>query len=528
MSDRVDELKERLRREIHERRSMEESERLSGSFRDFVREAWKEVKKNVIYSHNWHIDAICEHLVGVSIGEIKRLQIWVPPVSMKSLTVSVLWPAWEWTFNPWMRYWGASYETRLAGRLAATSRNLITSEWYQARWPVSLIRDAEHYFENDQGGTRLATSPESTGTGEHGDRILIDDPLSAQQAEATSKANLTHVNEIWYDGTVSTRGTNENHARIIIMQRLHENDLAAYVLGLEDWTVLCLPERFEHNHPYAWRGKRQDIQSLGSTFGGGDPRMIDGELLWPTHRPDEVSDAIRKSLRHRYAGQQQQRPAAREGQLLMRSWWRFYPPRLMEDETRRPRCHMVCQTVDTPLKDKESNDLVSIQAWGVKGADRYLLDVRTDHMNYSKCKRAIKEQAAYVRKLFPRARHVVLIENRGYGVELIVDLKRELTGVTKIDPSGDGDKVMRAEAASDDLESGNCWLPGLGGGADESLGPAKVISAEISEFIESCATFPNAAHDDDVDAYSQAMNYLRGRLVKAGRVGTIFRQRRVA
>lgn len=515
----MSELLSALDQHIHEREALEESERLSSSLNAFVRAAWKQVKPHVAYSHNWHIDAICEHLVAVSMGEIKRLQVWVPPVSMKSLTVSVLWPAWEWTWKPAVRYWGASYETALAMRLSAMSRNLIMSNWYQDRWggQFKLIRIADRYWENDKGGTRLATSPESTGTGEHGDRILIDDPISAQSAEAVTKLKLAYVNETWYDGTVSTRGTDENHARILIMQRLHENDLAAHLLTLEDWTVLCLPERFWKGHPYAWRGHRTDIPSAGSTLGSGDPRSSEEELLWPSHRPEAISDAISKSLKHRASGQLQQWPAPKEGQLLKRSWWRFYPPDLMDQPKRRPACHIVIQTIDTPLKDKESNDMVSIQAWGVKGADAYLLDVRTDWMNYRKAKRAILEQAREVRKMFPKARHVVLIENAGYGVELIVDLKRELTGVNKITP--DMDKVLRAEAASDDLESGNCWLPGIGGGADTSLGPARSVSKDVQDFIESCALFPNAAHDDDVDAWSQCMNWKRSRVLRAGRAG---------
>lgn len=523
MSTQVAEL---LRQELQDRQVTEEAERLSGpgSFIRFVKAAWPVIKSEVSYSHNWHIDAIGEHLEAVTAGEIKRLQVWVPPVSMKSLLVSVLWPAWEWTFRPGIRYWGASYETRLAMRLSAMSRDLVLTDWYQQRWGENfqVIRDAEHYWGNNRGGTRLATSPESTGTGEHGDRILIDDPLSAQKADAISRTNLNFVNEVWYDGTVATRGTNPEHARIIIMQRLHENDLAAHVLTLEDWTVLALPERFWPTHPYAWRGSRTDIESEGSTIGSGDPRMVEGDLLWPEQRPAAVSDAIANSLKHRAAGQQQQWPAPKEGQILKRHWWRFYDPEIMLDAKRRPHCSAVVQTIDTPLKDKESNDMVSIQSWGVRGADRYLLDIRTEHMNYLQAKRAIKEQALYVRRMFPRVAHYILIENAGYGVELIIDLKRELTGVTKISPTQDGDKVMRAEAASSDLESGNCWLPGVGGGADETLGPVRKAAAVITKFIESCALFPLAEHDDDVDAWSQCMNFLRARSVRPARTASPF------
>ena len=87
-----------------------------------MREAWPTLKPEERYQHNWHIEAICEHLEAVSAGEINRLQIWIPPGMMKTTMVSVFWHAWEWTTKPWLRYWGASYETRLAGRLSKQSQ----------------------------------------------------------------------------------------------------------------------------------------------------------------------------------------------------------------------------------------------------------------------------------------------------------------------------------------------------------------------------------------------------------------------
>lgn len=540
MSGSKDEIRDLLKKEIGDRRLQEEAEELSGSLSKFVKAAWPHVKKHEQYRHNWHLDAINLHLEAVSAGEIHRLQIWVPPGSMKSLSVSVFWHAWEWTSRPWLRYWSASYETRLAGRLSALSRDLMMEPWYKERWGSTFRfnRDAEHYYGNDQGGTRLATSPESSGTGEHGHRILIDDPINAKDADADSKSTLTTVNE-WFDGTVPSRGLDGvvgpdgseiNHARVLIMQRLHDEDLAAHALEVEDWVVLCIPERYYSGHPYAYRGQagRVSEEDKGSTLGPGDPRVED-ELLWPDRRSELASNALHKQLRHRAAGQLQQMPAPKEGQTLLRSWWRFYDPELFtkaENANKRPRCSMVVQSIDSPLKDKQTNDMVSIQAWGVKGADRYLLDVTTAHMNFSKAKRTIIEQAKHVRKLYPKARHKILIENAGYGPDLIIDLKRVLTGVEKINAGQEGDKEIRADAAADDLQSGNCWLPGVGAGVDETMGPARVVSNEIHDFIESCATFPHAKHDDDVDSWSQAMNWLRARVVAPGRTASPFKRRR--
>lgn len=505
--------------ELARRRVEEDAERLSESFCEFVREGWHVLKPAEPLHWNWHIDAIGEHLEAVSAGEIKRLQIWVPRATMKSMNVSIYWPAWEWTRNPWIRFWTASYELGLAGRLAGKSRDLMLSDWYRMRWgdTFELLKEGERYYSNDKGGTRLATAPGSTALGEHGHRIIIDDAINAAAADATSRVVLEATNE-WYDATVQgSKADPKNAAEVIIMQRLHENDLAAHALSKApgEWTVLCLPERYEKSHPYAW---------------DGDPRS-EGELLWPSHRDEVASDNLARALgSHRAAGQMQQRPSAREGEILKRHWWRFYDPKLFRDERlrdRRPKFRMVVQSVDTPLKDKESNDLVALQAWGVVGADRYLLDLRKGHMNYSQAKRAILEQARYVRTLYKGVGHYCLIENAGYGVELIAELKREMTGVTKISRGADGDKIMRAESASGDLESGNCFLPGYRLGVDEFSMPDEARTpADIVSFIDSCAMFPNAKHDDDVDAWSQCMNWLRSRTTAPARTWSSFRRRR--
>jgi len=242
--------------ELARRDASEEAERLSNDLSAFVREAWHTLKPNEAFQDNWHITTICEHLEAVSRGEIRNLQVWIPPGMMKSLNVSVFWPAWEWTRDPWLRYWTAVYELGLAGRLAGLSRNVMASPWYQARWghKFRLVKTSENYFSNDKGGTRLATAPGSTGLGEHGHRVIIDDPINAQAADATSRVTLDATNG-WYDGTVQGRKADPTKAvEVIIMQRLHENDLAghAYEQNPHAWTILCLPERYESDHPFAY------------------------------------------------------------------------------------------------------------------------------------------------------------------------------------------------------------------------------------------------------------------------------------
>ena len=507
-----------------EARALEERESLRGSFMNFVKQAWHTVKPNEPFISNWHLDAIAEHLEAVSRGEIHRLQIWIPPGTMKTGMCTVYWHPWEWTTRPWLRYFTASYEIHLVQRFSLDAQKVIMSPWYQDRWPEAshLNLEAATYWNNDQGGSRFATTPKSTGTGEHGHRIVIDDPVPARAADNSAdilidlRTLLNQANE-WYDSTVSSRYIDNadmgfRHARVLVMQRLHENDLAAHLNELEDWTVLCLPERF-WEHPFAWRGERVHPAvrpHLPLELEFGDPRA-EGELIWPARRDETASRILERELTtFRAAGQLQQWPAPREGNLLKRDWWRWYDPRWRNDASKLPRFSRIVISADTPLKDKESSDNVAIQAWGVHGADRYLLDLDIGKMNYGKAKRRIVEMAKWTRKTWPYCHSTVLIENAGYGVELVVDLKREIIGVQKVDPGPMGDKVSRAEAASDVLESGNCWIPGYGPPWQPAMDEART-PAEINAFVHSLATFPFAQHDDDADAWSQAMNWLRAK-----------------
>ncbi len=528
-----------LRQKKNETRAAEEREILSQSYMAFVEAAWHTLKPNEPFIRNWHLDAMAYHQEAVSRGDIHRLQIWIPPGTMKTGMVTVFWHPWEWTTRPGMRYWGASYEVHLAGRFSLESQQVIKSNWYQERWGdgFNLTLDAASYWKNDKGGSRLATTPgSSVGTGEHGHRIMIDDPVPARAAEGDLSFDLkTELSKArnWYDSTVSSRyiDTPEmRHARILVMQRLHMDDLAAHMLEQEEWTILALPERFWKGHPYAWRGEQihEKVRPyLSPLLEYGDPRA-EGELIWPARRDEAASNALSKQLTSlRAPGQLQQWPTTREGNLLKRDWWRFYDPRIRakEDWSKLPRFGTIVISVDTPLKDKETNDFVAIQCYGVSGADRYLLDLRKGRMNYSAAKRAIMEMSRWSTKTWRRVPNYCLIENAGYGVELIVDLKREVNGVTKISIGGDGDKIQRAEAASDALESGNVFVPGYGPpwqpAYDEQRCPADIV-----DFVSSCAVFPHGANDDDVDAWSQAMNWLRSRSTKASRGYSVLTGRR--
>ena len=213
--------------------------------------AWPAMKPDDDYLHNWHIDAICEHLEAVTRGEITRLQVWVPPVSMKTLLVSVMWPAWEWTHSPKTRYWSASYSEPLSGIIASWSRGLILSDWYQAALGRQVFRSsASRCFsfptteeepalrpvrrEREQGSTVIEYSL-MTRSNRMTLLRLLEPPWKSRTSGGTPR--------------VSSRGIGNDFARVIVMQRLHENDLCGHTLAKEHYEVLCLPERYESKPP---------------------------------------------------------------------------------------------------------------------------------------------------------------------------------------------------------------------------------------------------------------------------------------
>lgn len=472
----------------------EEADRLAGSLREFTRAAWPLLEPATPFKPNWHIDAISEHLEGCRKREIRRLVINIPPRHMKSLNVTVLWPSWWWASEPWVRFLSASYGEKLATRDAVKSRRLIESAWYRARWGhvFRLLRDQNQKarYENDQTGYRIATSVGGTGTGEGGDVIILDDPHKADEVESdVERENVLD----WHAGVISTRFNDPaTGVEVLVMQRLHEDDLTGHLLELGGWEHLCLPAEYEPEHPFVWPD---------------DPRNEPGELLWPDHiGPDELAE-IKKNLEspYREAGQLQQRPAPAEGGLFKLGGLRYFPPEHLEPPSPLTFTRIV-SSWDTTFKDKLENDYVVGACWGVKGANRYLLRVMRDRMSLAETKRAIREMHGWAEATYPGLAHSTLIENTANGPDIIAELRHEITGIVAVTVRGD--KKMRAHAVSPIWESGNVLVPGFpradGVGFDGARTPGWV-----QQWIAEHTSFPNASHDDQVDTTSQVLNWLR-------------------
>lgn len=323
------------------------------SYAEYIRQAWHVLEPNKGFIWNWHLDCISEHLEAVTAKEINYLIINIPPRHTKSITATVAWPTWEWGPKklPEYRYVCSSYSQALSTRDCRKSRNLIQSKWYQDRWgdryTLSYDQNAKTRYDNDQRGFRIATSVTGMGTGEGGERIIVDDPHNVLEAESETKRKEVNL---WWDESMSSRIDDEKiGAYVIIAQRTHHDDLCGHIISkweageIPNLTKLILPARYEKERELNLQtrtplpsyfekrfGKKkvdvlkeanllidEDYEKTIKSIDAYDPRIKDGEIL-DYSRFDESSMVARENRMTAYsrAGQLQQRPHPRGGGMF--------------------------------------------------------------------------------------------------------------------------------------------------------------------------------------------------------------------
>jgi predicted phage terminase large subunit-like protein len=532
-----------------------EMERCEDDLRSFIESGWHVLEPANPFTGGWHIDAICEFLTAITDAQIRNGVINIPPRHMKSLAVSVFWPTWEWLKQPSLRYMFGAYRQSLAKRDNGKALQLIESPWFQKRWAhrIQIRKDvrSKTKFENTLTGYRIATSVTGGVTGDGADRIVADDPHNVKQAESLAVRESTID---WWDGAMSTRGNNpKTVAKLVIMQRVHERDVAGSCIDSGDYETLILPAEFDGKRRSfsVGTGKyfpgtevgaprrsetlaevMKEMEAEGKRLDGRtgeirelrfyDPRTQEGELLWEPRFDRVELEKLKKTLGpYRAAGQLAQEPAPPEGGRLKRVWWRFWqyqdmnlPPVVVKVPMGKPVQHPVytlprtyeqglaglfdetVESWDMAFTGTENSSFTVGQVWGRLQANRFLLDQHREQND-------IVETIAAFRALTTKWPFAItkLIENKANGPAVCQTLKNEIPGIVLVPPYGDKD--ARAVAVSPYVYAGNVYLPH----------PEMPGCEWVPGLINEGARYPLSTYGDQVDTLAIALLYFEDGIV---------------
>ena len=435
----------------------------------FVHKVFDTVSPGDLYQHNWHIEAIAYELGRCLDGDNRRLLITQPPRSLKSICASVAFVAWALGHDPASRFICVSYSQDLAGELARQFRRVVDSDWYRHLFPeMRLVKDTGSECVTSAGGGRIATSIGGTLTGRGADVIIIDDPLKAEEAHSeTARKSVID----WYATSLVTRLNDKRRgAVVVVMQRLHEEDLVGHLLRQGAWRHLDLPAIAIEDHVLRIGAGPHDLH-----------RRKEGDLLHPKRESRETLERIKVEVGSlAFSAQYQQRPLPIEGNLIKRDWFKRYdaPPQPAPDLR-------VAQSWDVATTTRQTSNYSVCTTWAMLGKTYYLLDVWRDRLEYPELKRKVISLQAF------HGAGTVLIESVGLGLNLVQDLCAD-SPESFPNPIGilpEGGKLTRMEAQTAKIEAGQVLLPK----------DAPWLDVFLSELL----AFPHGRHDDQVDSVSQ-------------------------
>lgn len=445
-------------------------------FCSFVQRGFQELNPHGRLLMNLGIEVVCSKLEACLFRGVKRFIINVPPRHLKSICASVALPAFILGHRPWANVLCVSYGQELAEKMARDTRILMQSGYYKSTFKtrISSDKNSVNEFVTTQNGCRMATSIGGVLTGRGADFIIIDDPLKPE--DALSETLRKRVND-WYENTLISRLNDKvNGVIIIIMQRLHMDDLVGHVLGKEDWEVLSFPAIAEKDETY-W---------FENGFGMKKYERKAGEALHPEREPLEILQRMRATIgEYHFNAQYQQNPQPKGGNIIKTGWLKYYVNGEQPSDFER-----IVQSWDTANKAGEANDYSACTTWGIKNDQAWLLHVMRRKMEYPDLKRTIVEHSTHHKA------QVVLIEDKASGTQLIQDLKASNLSIVKgvQRPSG-CDKAMRLEAASLSFENGVIYFP--------------TEAPWLNDFVAELTGYPGTKHDDQVDSTSQFIEWMK-------------------
>lgn len=505
-----------------------------GELLKFVKYAWPVIEPSRPFKTGWVVEAICEHLQAVTDGHIRRLLINVPPGFTKSTLVGVMWPAWEWGPRnmPSTRYICSSYSEHLSVRDNMRCKNIVISDRYQRLWhdrfQLSPDVQSKIKFGNTKTGWKLATSVGGVGVGERGDRFIIDDPHNTMDMESEAARETT---KMWFTEVVPDRlNDQEKSAIVIIMQRLHEDDVSGTAISRNmGYTHLMIPMYHDigrHCRTYwGWEAGRDEH----GPYSWDDPRTEDEELAWPSRfTPTVCAELERDKGPYAWASQYQQSPEPRGGSIIKRDFWKMWT------ESFYPNCEYVLASLDTAYTEKSQNDPSALTIWGIYRDEKdttvngqtikvpgptkvMLLYAWRKRLAFNDLVQEVMNVCTRDKKPIEGPRFKVdrvIVEAKASGISVAQELQRLCAvdapfGVELVKLKSGIDKVARLNSVQHLFAEGMIHAPGY---ADTGMWRdfAGMVIDEIS-------IFPHGAHDDLVDSTSMAMRYLRdnGFMVRA-------------
>lgn len=447
--------------------------------RDFVAfldRAWPHISGGELIDRNWHIDAMAFRLDQVRLGTSRRLLVNLPPRNAKSKIVSIIWIAWILGRNPALNFVCVSYSNDLSGKLARDCLAIMQSAWYRELFPGTIIaRRAAHDFETTRGGGRLATSVTGTLTGRGGDIIVLDDVIKPDEANSETVRNA--VND-WYRTTLSSRLNNKATGAIIcVMQRLHQYDLCGLLLEAGSWDHLSLPAIATEDAVIPLTRGRQHLRRRG-------------DILHPARESRQTLDDQRAQMgSSAFAAQYQQAPVPALGNVFRAPWLKVISPGFRIEDGGE-----IIQSWDTAIKTADGNSFSVCITALVRRQHFCLIDLWRGRLEFPDLRRKAIELARL------HGARTLLIEDRASGQQLIQTLRSEEPhGVPlPIARTPVTDKLSRAEGVSSIIEAGQLFLP--------------AEAHWLGEFKSELLAFPSGRYDDQVDALTQLLEWVRDRM----------------
>lgn len=451
------------------------------SYFQFARWCFGLLFPNERFEMSFHIQLLCD-LYQKEVERIIRKEekekdiiVNIPPRASKSLITSVFLLPWAWIKDPTLPMISISFDEDLSLLNAQYSKDIIVHPEFQELFgDIFQIRkdaNSKGYFMNNKGGFRLSKTTGSNITGHKGVIIVVDDPQNPKTSESVINRQSTID---YYTRALYNRLTPINlGVRIIIMQRLHEDDLTGYLLknNKEDYLHICLPATVSdmiHPPEYA-------------------KYYIDG-LLDPTRLSAKTLVGFRKTLGERgYGGQYNQSPAPLEGGIWKRNWFDIISPLILRRDTENEPVHFY---VDGAYTEKTTNDPTGILAAFRQDNYIYILDFTEVWLDFPSLIKFIQE---YVMRFQYSYRSRIVIEPKASGLSVVQQL-RAMTQMNVVEgkPPKD-DKLTRANSVAPTIEGRRVRL---------------VDGVYIVNYIEKVSTFPNGSHDEATDLTVMAIDDL--------------------